>query len=107
MKELIFNLAHPAYLAQASVSIDGQPYNTDLPTVGASSDTVQVILQFVFAGIGALALIIIIIAAIQFVTSGGDPQETAKARNTLLYAAIGLIVAVSAEVLVTFVLNNI
>ncbi len=111
MKLFTFTLIHLKLLADASVNVNNNSYNTGLPNVSASggngSVDVQTILQIVFAGIGAIALVVIIIAAINLVTSDGEPQQAAKARSTLIYAAIGLLVALSAEVIVTFVLNNI
>ena len=111
MNSMILNIFHLRYLAQSSVTINGNTYNTHLPVVNASgtngSNDVQTILQIAFAAIGAIALIIILIAALQFITSSGDPQEADKARSTLIYAAVGLILALSAEVIVTFVLNRV
>jgi len=93
-------------LADAQATTPDGTYQTGLPTVQASSTSLQPILQILFGIIGALALLFIVIAALQFITSGGDPQNVAKARQTILYAVIGLVVAVLAEVIVTFVLNN-
>ena len=81
--------------------------DTHIPKVPASLDNLQTILQIVFAVIGAVALVFIILAGLQFVTSQGDPNSAAKARQTAIYAVIGLVVALSAEVIVTFVLGRI
>ena len=81
--------------------------NTGLPSVQAGKSQVDTALQIVFGVIGAMALIFIIIGGIQFVTSQGDPQSANKARNTILYSVVGLVVALSAEVIVTFVLGKI
>ena len=94
------------YLASAQANCNqGTPCDTGLPQVGANQITN--ILQYVFGVIGALALIIILVSAIQFITASGDPQGINKARNTLIYAIIGLVIAISAETIVTFVLKNI
>jgi hypothetical protein len=79
---------------------------TNLPQVAASSDTLKLVLQLVFGIIGALTVIFIIINALRYSTSLGDPQANAKIRNSLIYAAVGLAVVVSAEVIVTFVLGR-
>ncbi len=81
--------------------------NTGLPNVTAGSDQLSKVLQIVFGIIGAVALIWVIIAGLQFVTSQGDPQATAKARQTIIYAIIGLVIALSAEVIVKFVLGRV
>jgi len=57
--------------------------------------------------IGITAVIVIIIAGIRFMTSGGDPQQASGARQAIIYAAIGLVVAASAQLIVAFVLNKV
>lgn len=57
--------------------------------------------------VGALAVIFIIVSGIQFITSGGDTTKATKARQTLTYSIVGLIVAVLAYAIVRFVLGNI
>lgn len=52
--------------------------------------------------IGAIALVFVIWGGILFVTSGGDAEKTTKARNTLLYAIIGIVVVVLAYVIVNW-----
>jgi hypothetical protein len=56
--------------------------------------------------IGALALIFVVYGGILFVTSGGDAEKTTKARNTLLYAIIGIIVVVLAYVLINWIAGS-
>jgi hypothetical protein len=77
-----------------------------LPGVGATPGNLHSLLQIAFGIIAAVTVLIIVISALKFVTAQGDPQEVAKARGTILYALVGLVVAVSAEVIVTFVLGN-
>jgi hypothetical protein len=56
--------------------------------------------------IGAAALIVIIISGLQFVLATGDPARIANARNALIYALIGMGIAVFAQVIVKFVVNK-
>lgn len=56
---------------------------------------------------GMIAVIVIVIAGIRFVTSNGDSSTTSKARNEIIYAAVGLVVALSAYVIVNFIIKNI
>jgi hypothetical protein len=99
-------------LADSSASLPGDSggstttYQTGLPTVSADNG-VRTVLQLVFGVVGVLALLIIIISALRFVLSGGDPQSVATARNTIIYAVIGLVVAISAEVIVTYALSHV
>jgi multisubunit Na+/H+ antiporter MnhB subunit len=55
--------------------------------------------------LGAIAVIMIIIGGIRYVTSGGDPQQTKAAKDTVLYAVIGLIVALLAYAIVRFIVD--
>jgi len=55
---------------------------------------------------GALSAILVIISGLMFVFSGGNPESTGKARNTLLYAIIGVVVAVVAQLIVSYILEG-
>lgn len=80
---------------------------TGLPQVNANEGQITAILQIVFGVIGVVALVIIILAGLQLtVSAGGNPEAAAKARKTIVFAALGLIIAISAELIVTFVLNK-
>lgn len=84
---------------------DGSDIN--LPQVGATTDTLKNLMVFVFGIIIVVSIIYIIIGGIQLIISTGDPQKIAKARMTILYSVVGLVIAVSAEVIVMFVLGRI
>ncbi len=98
------------FLVAASAVCDGGLCDnnpTGLPQVKADSIQITAVLQIVFGIIGVVALVMIILAGLQLVTSAGDnPEAAAKARGTIIYAVLGLIVAISAEVIVTFVLGR-
>ena len=51
--------------------------------------------------------IFMIIGGYQMITATGDPKQFEKGRNTLLYAAIGFIVILLADTIVTFIQTNI
>lgn len=54
--------------------------------------------------VGVAAVIMIIIGGIQYIIASGDPTNITNAKNTILYAIIGLVVAVAAQGIITFVL---
>jgi hypothetical protein len=56
--------------------------------------------------VGVASVIVIIIAGFRFIISGGDSQAIASSRNTIIYAVVGLIIVVFAQVIVAFVLNR-
>lgn len=87
--------------------VDIKPSETGLPQVNANSGQITSVLQIAFGIIGVIAIIMIIVAGLQLMTSlGGNPEAAKKARSTIIYAVIGLIIAISAEFIVTFVLNR-
>ncbi len=94
--------------AQATIqcSKDVPKCDTGLPQVALTAGSIQSVLQIVFGVLGAVAVIIIVIAGLQFIASQGDPQGVAKARMTIIYAAIGLGISLMAEAIVTFVLGR-
>lgn len=62
-----------------------------------------VVVQVLIAVAGILSFIFIIISGIKIVTSGGDPKKLASAQATILYAIIGVIVAILALVIINLV----
>jgi len=78
-----------------------------LPRAVLDSNSVGNILQIVFSLAGGIALLIITIAGLRFVVSNGDPNGVAKAKNTIIYATLGLIVCISGFSIVTFLLRRI
>ena len=57
--------------------------------------------------IGIASVIVIIIAGIQMIVGGDNPQTVETARNMVLYALVGVAVAVLSQTIVVFVLKNI
>lgn len=56
---------------------------------------------------GAVAVIMLIYGGFRYVTSAGNDAGVQAAKNTILYAIIGLIIVALAQLIVKFVLNNI
>lgn len=56
--------------------------------------------------VGIAAVIMIIIAGFKYITSSGDPNGVNSAKNTILYAVIGLVIALSAQGIALFVLKK-
>lgn len=55
---------------------------------------------------GTAAVIIIIIAGLQFVFSNGDSQKAASARSAIIYAIVGLLVILAARGIIAFVITE-
>lgn len=55
--------------------------------------------------LGVIAVIMIVIGGIKYTTSNGDAAAVTSAKNTVLYSAVGLVVAILAYAIVNFVLD--
>ena len=55
--------------------------------------------------VGIVAVIMLIVGGIKYVISGGDSKKVTDAKNTVLYAIIGLVVAFLAFAIVNFVIS--
>lgn len=73
------------------------------PTLTATIKNVTNILLFI---IGAVSVIMIIIGGLRYVLSGGDSSSVNSAKNTILYAVVGLVVAFAAYAIVNFVITS-
>ncbi|MET1033150.1 MAG: hypothetical protein ABWX94_01490 [Candidatus Saccharimonadales bacterium] len=56
---------------------------------------------------GIASIIIIIVAGMMYVTSGGDPGKISSAKDAVIYALVGLAVVVTAQGIIFFVLSRI
>jgi hypothetical protein len=72
------------------------------PSLTGAIDNIVNTLLFI---IGIIAVLVIIIGGIMFATSAGDPSRAKRAKDTILYAVIGLVVAILAYAIVNFVVN--
>ncbi len=77
-----------------------------LPQVSANASTLQIVLSIVFLVAGGVATLYILIGAIRYAISQGDQSQISGAKNTILYALIGLVVSLSAFAIVQFVLGQ-
>jgi hypothetical protein len=69
-------------------------------------DLFRVITQTGMILIGMLSVIFIIVGGLQMIGAAGSPQRFRQARETVLYAIVGLIIAISAYAIVTFVVSG-
>lgn len=79
----------------------------DSGTAGKLPEVVVNILNAVIGVAGFVAVVFIIIGGIHYMTSSGDPGKTKKARDTILYAAIGLVICALAFAIVNFAIGTV
>ena len=85
-------------------------WNSGQSGIAQNSDLMAVlttIINVIVGVIGFVAVVMIVVGGISFATSQGDSGKVAKARNTILYGVVGLVVALLAFAIVNFVLSRI
>ncbi len=70
----------------------------------AFSGILQTVINVFSIVIGAVSVIMIIIGGFRYVISGGDSSSTKAAKDTIMYAVIGLVVVIFAQTIVRFVI---
>ena len=56
--------------------------------------------------VGAISVIMIVIGGLRYVVSGGNSSNVTTAKNTILYAIVGLIIAIMAYAIINFVIGS-
>ena len=57
--------------------------------------------------VGLISVIMLVYGGLRYILSGGDSKKVTDAKNTILYAIIGLIISLLAFAIVNFVLNSV
>ena len=57
--------------------------------------------------VGVISVIMIIVGGFRYVTSGGESNNVSSAKNTIIYAIIGLVIVALAQFIVKFVLSKV
>jgi hypothetical protein len=85
---------------------EGQKACTDTAAGTGFTDLLKRIVNILSVIIGVIAVIMIIIGGFRYITSGGKQESVTSAKNTILYAIIGLVIVALAQIIVRFVLSN-
>ena len=93
----------PGGISEGANSAKSEDQSADLFGDGGIFRTITNVLLFL---IGAVSVIMLIIGGIRYTISGGDSTAVSSAKNTILYAVIGVIVALLAFAIVNFVLGS-
>ena len=65
---------------------------------------IKKVVNLLLWAIGIISVIMIIIGGIRYATSNGDSNQVTAAKNTIMYAVLGLVIAIFAYAIVNFVL---
>lgn len=104
------NLCQGISLDADTVDTAGTAPNQDTCGEGGANDRVNNIIKTVInifsLVVGVVSVIMIIIGGFKYITSGGESSNVTSAKNTILYAIIGLVVVALAQILVRFVFSR-
>lgn len=90
----------------SQVSID--PNDLEIPKVNPDdSNSLATALELVIGMAAAAAFLVVIVAGLMFVLAQDDPAKATKARNAIIYAAVGLVTALMAFAIVRFVVRSV
>ena len=123
MKKIIKQLAAVAVvpvvgaaigLNSATAGAQVDEINKGIDAIGGSSSTatlqvndiVLAVVNWLLFAVGVISVVMLIVGGIKYATSAGDSNKVTSAKNTIMYAIIGLAVAVLAFAIVGFVMNT-
>jgi hypothetical protein len=72
----------------------------------AQPGDIKKILTIIFTTVGALAVLLIVIAGLRYIAAQGEPTKVSQAKSAIFYALIGLVIAALADAIVTFALKS-
>lgn len=72
----------------------------------SATNIIQIVINTLLFILAGVAVIMIVIGGFKYVTSGGDSTGTKSAKDTILYAVIGLVVAIMSFAIVNFVIGR-
>lgn len=102
-------IAQPALSFSGTVTDGVQAARgTDVPSVllGDGGVVTMVVNALLFV-VGFLSVIMLIFGGLRYIVSGGNASAVTAAKNTILYAIVGLIIAIFAYAIVNFVIGSI
>ena len=101
---VVMPIALPSASAQFKSGLDAA--RTDEMSTKPIGTTIGEVVNIFLYFVGAVAVIVVIWGGFQYITSSGDSQKATTAKNTIMYAVIGLVVAIFAYAIVNFVLTT-
>lgn len=78
-----------------------------LPNARATPERLQDIMTVIFTITGAISIVMIVIGGIKYSSSMGDSQGVAKAKGTVIYAIVGLVISILSVSIVGFTLGRV
>jgi hypothetical protein len=103
--------SHEAHAQNTGAAREGLGLTGDVPADGTAEsslgDIVGTVIDILSIVVGAVSVIMIIIGGLKYITSAGDSSGVQSAKQTILYAVVGLVIVIFAQVIVGFVLDRV
>ncbi len=90
----------------ANLDVGNTNCSQDDPT-GKVNNVISKVINIFSLVVGVVSVIMIIIGGLKYITSGGDSGNVSGAKNTILYAIVGLVIVAFAQIIVKFVLKSV
>lgn len=108
---MVFTVASPVSLPVYADAKDEVKKGADMTNSGGSAkqdlpDIITTIINVMLFIAAALAVIMIIYGGIRYITAHGDEKQVKVAKDTIVYSVAGLIIAILAYALVTFIFDR-
>ena len=102
-------VALPVHAADTKAKLDASTAQTHFSDKDdkALMNTLNTIINVAIGLIGFVAVVVIILGGVQYTTSAGDAGKVKKAKDTIMYGIIGLVIALLAFAIVNFILGNV
>lgn len=71
------------------------------------NDIIKLVINIFSLVVGVVSVIMIIVGGLKYITSGGESSNISSAKNTIIYAIIGLVIVALAQFIVHFVLGKV
>jgi len=84
----------------------GKPQDPGNNSIYGKNGILTKVVTIINIMIGMASVIVMIVAGFRFILASGDSANIAKARNTIIYAIVGLLVAAFAQGIIIFVINK-
>lgn len=86
---------------------NGCPGGNNAEGTDRINNIITTVVNIFSAIVGIVSVIMIIYGGFKYITSGGDSSKVTEAKNTIIYAVIGLVVVALAQFIVQFVLDRV
>lgn len=98
-------LAQGAGCAGKACITDGAS-NVNTGATNDVPDTIKIVTDLLLFILGAVSVIMLVIGGFKFVASNGNAEQVKSAKNTILYAIIGVVVALLAYAVIDWVVEQ-